>query len=215
MADKAIRVILADDHGIVLDGLQRLFQREADFAVVACCRNGAEALGAARRGGADVMVLDIRMPGLGGLDVLRAVMAERLACRVALLTAAVNDTDAVEALRLGALGLVLKESSADALLECVRHVHRGQQWVDRDTMNRAVGRMLRQERAAVETAQVLTARETEIVQLIAQGHRNRAVAERLKISDGTVKIHLHNIYKKLGVDGRLELMLWVQERGMN
>ncbi|MEO8071098.1 MAG: response regulator transcription factor [Acidobacteriota bacterium] len=117
-------------------------------------------------------------------------------------------------MRLGAQGLVLKESSPDELIDCVRRVHRGEQWIDRGTSVRAFGRVLRQQFAAREMAKALTPREIEIVGLIAQGLRNREIGERLFISEGTVKIHLHNIYEKLGVDGRLELLLYVQDKGL-
>jgi DNA-binding NarL/FixJ family response regulator len=214
MPDAVITVILADDHAIVLDGLHRLFERQPDFDVLACCRTGEEALVEARQDKADVLVLDVRMPGLGGLDVLRIAAAEGLRCRIVLLTATIDDADAVLALKLGVSGLVLKESASDVLLECVRRVHRGEQWIDRGTMTRAVGRMLRQDQATQRAAALLSPREIDIVKLVAEGHRNRGVAELLSISEGTVKIHLHNVYEKLGIDGRLELLLWVQEQGL-
>jgi DNA-binding NarL/FixJ family response regulator len=209
-----IRVILADDHAIVLDGLRRLFQQQGDFEVVACCQDGEQALSAVRRGGADIVVLDLRMPGLSGLDVLRAISTEARGCRTVLLTAAVTDADALEALRLGAMGLVLKESSPDALIECVLRVHAGEQWIDRSTMARAFGRVLHQDVVRGEISKKLTPREIEIVLMVSQGRRNRTIAELLSISEGTVKIHLHNVYEKLGLDGRLALALWVQEQGL-
>jgi DNA-binding NarL/FixJ family response regulator len=140
--------------------------------------------------------------------------AEKLACRTLLLTAAIGDDEVVEAVRLGATGVVLKESAPEALLEGVRRVHAGEQWLDRDTLARAFGRVLRKESAAREAAQVLTRREIEIIRMIAEGLRNKAIADRLAISEGTVKIHLHNVYEKLGVGGRLELMLYAQRHGL-
>jgi DNA-binding NarL/FixJ family response regulator len=209
-----IRVILADDHPIVLHGLERMFESHADFQVAACCRDADAALAAVRKKNADVLVLDLRMPGRGGLDVLRTMAAEKLACRTLLLTAAIGDDEVVEAVRLGATGVVLKESAPEALLEGVRRVHAGEQWLDRDTLARAFGRVLRKESAAREAAQVLTRREIEIIRMIGEGLRNKAIADRLAISEGTVKIHLHNVYEKLGVGGRLELMLYAQRHGL-
>ena len=119
-----------------------------------------------------------------------------------------------EAVRLGARGVVLKESSPETLLECVRRVYRGEQWIDRETMTRAFGHAMQREAAMREASRILTPREIEIVRMIAQGLRNRVIAERLSISEGTVKIHLHNVYEKLGIDGRLELMLYAQEKGL-
>jgi DNA-binding NarL/FixJ family response regulator len=209
-----IRLILADDHPIVLDGLQRLFQSQKDFEVVRCCANGDAALDALRTDQADVFVLDMRMPGKSGIDVLRVIAAEAIRCRTVLLTAALRDDDIVEAVRLGASGVVLKESSPDDLLDCVRRVHLGEQWIDRETLARAFNRTLRREWDAQEVAKTLTPREIEIVRMVAEGLRNKVVAERLSISEGTVKIHLHNIYEKLGVDGRLELVLLAQSKGL-
>jgi DNA-binding NarL/FixJ family response regulator len=209
-----IRLILADDHPIVLQGLQRLFSSHEEFDVVSSCEDGVRAIEAVRTHRPDVLVLDLKMPGKNGLDVLGALAAEGLDCRTVLLTAALGDDEAVDALRLGAMGVVLKESSPEVLLECVRRVHRGEQWLDHDTMSRAVGRVLRRESAKREAAGALTPREIEIVQLVAQGLRNKVIADRLSISEGTVKIHLHNIYEKLGVDGRLELVLYAQMKGL-
>jgi DNA-binding NarL/FixJ family response regulator len=154
------------------------------------------------------------MPGLSGLQVLREMTQAQIPCRTVLLTAAISDKEVIEAVRLGAQGIVLKESDPETLLECVRKVHVGQQWIDRGTVSRALGRAVQREVAAREAGRILTARESEIVRMIAQGLRNKAVAERLSISEGTVKIHLHNIYQKTKVDGRLELVLWAQEQGL-
>ena len=146
--------------------------------------------------------------------MLKTLAAEKRRCRTILLTAAISDDDVVEAVRLGARGVVLKESSPETLLECVRRVHRGEQWIDRETMTRAFGHAMQREAAMREAGRILTPREIEIVRMIAQGLRNRVIAERLSISEGTVKIHLHNVYEKLGIDGRLELMLYAQEKGL-
>jgi len=105
-------------------------------------------------------------------------------------------------------------SSPDTLLECIRRVSRGEQWVDSETMTRALDTITRRESMTNDPNRTLTARELEIVRMIAQGLRNKAIAERLFISEGTVKIHLHNVYEKLGLDGRLELMLHAQKQGL-
>jgi DNA-binding NarL/FixJ family response regulator len=209
-----IRLALADDHAIVLHGLKRLFESYPDVEVVECCRDGDEALAVARADRCDILVLDLRMPGQNGLDVLRALSDEKHPCRIVLLTATISDDDVVEAVRLGAQGVVLKEASPDTLIECIRRVNRGEQWIDRETMSRAFGHVMRRQAATQSAARLLTPREIEIVRMIAQGLRNRAIAERLAISEGTVKIHLHNVYEKLGVDGRLTLMLYAQEKGI-
>jgi DNA-binding NarL/FixJ family response regulator len=203
-----IRVILADDHAIVLNGLKRLFDSDSGFAVIACCRDGDEAVRAVQSQDADVLVLDMAMPGRSGLEVLRELERAPSRCRIVLLTAAISDEDLAEAVQLGAQGLVLKESEPDTLLDCVRRVHLGERLIDGATTPRAG------KRPARNSGRVLTPRETEIVQMVAQGLRNRIIGERLSISEGTVKIHLHNIYEKVKVNGRLELVLWAQEHGV-
>jgi DNA-binding NarL/FixJ family response regulator len=209
-----IRVVLVDDHPIVLQGLQHLFERHDEFRVVAVCADANSAIAAVRANQPDVMVLDLRMPGGTGLDVMRTLSNEQIPCRIVLLTAAISDDQVVEAVKLGAAGLVLKESAPEALLECVRKVHAGEQWIDRDTVTRALSTVLDREAAEKEASHTLTPREIEIVRMVAQGLRNRAIAERLSISEGTVKVHLHNIYEKFGVDGRLELLLAAQQKGL-
>ncbi len=209
-----IRLILADDHPIVLDGLVQLFRVESDFEVVARCRDGEEALREVRAQRPDVLVLDVRMPRMDGLAVLRTVRQEGLATRVVLLTAAVEEEQLVEALRLGVGGVVLKEMAPHLLLEAVREVHGGGSWLDKGSVSRIVTKLLHQDEGRKEAAQLLTPRELEIVRMVARGLRNRAIAEQLLISEGTVKIHLHNIYQKLAVDGRLELAVYAQAKGL-
>jgi DNA-binding NarL/FixJ family response regulator len=209
-----IRIVLADDHPIVLHGLQQLFERQGDFSILACCTDGPGALDAVRAHRPDVFVLDLRMPGQSGVDVLRTLAAEQIPSKSVLLTAAVRDEEVVEAVKCGVMGIVLKESPADVLLDCVRTVARGESWIERDTMTRAFRTIVGREPVPEPAEGTLTAREVEIVRMVAQGLRNKAIAERLGISEGTVKVHLHNIYEKLGVDGRLELVLCAQRKGI-
>ncbi|HZR23975.1 MAG TPA: response regulator transcription factor [Vicinamibacterales bacterium] len=210
----SIRIVLVDDHPIVLQGLRHLFERHDDFTVVATCADADSAVATVRAEKPEVLVLDLRMPGRDGLDVLRTMNGEGLRCRTVLLTAAITDDQVLEAVKLGASGLVLKESAPESLLTCVRRVNDGEQWIDRDTVTRAFRTVLDREAAQKEAAQTLTPREIEIVKMVARGLRNRAIAERLSISEGTVKVHLHNIYEKFSVDGRLELVLVAQQKGL-
>ena len=210
----SIRLVLADDHPLILQGLESLFQMEEDLEVLACCANGEEALQAVRRHRPDVAVLDVRMPGRNGLDVARQIKAEGLGARVVLLTAALNDNEILRAFRDGQEAIVLKESAPRLLLKCIRKVHAGGEWVERQTARQAIEKMLHRDSGAVELAATLTPREIEIVRQVAGGKRNRDIGERLHISEGTVKIHLHNIYEKLGLDGRVALVRFAQEKGL-
>ncbi len=129
-----------------------------------------------------------------------------------MLTAAITHDQVLEAIKLGVRGLVLKRSAPETLVTCVRRVYQGKEWIDRDTLTRAFRTVLDREAASREAAETLTVREIEIVRMIGHGLRNRSIADRLSISEGTVKVHLHNIYEKLGVDGRLELVLFAQQK---
>ena len=153
-------------------------------------------------------------PGKNGLDVLRLLAAGQSSCRTILLTAIVRDDEVMEAVKLGVRGIVLKESSPEVLVDCVRRVYRGEQWIERETVTRALQRVLNRDGVEREGSESLTPREIEIVRMVAQGLRNKVIAERLSISEGTVKVHLHNVYEKLGVDGRLELVLSAQQKGL-
>lgn len=207
-------IVLADDHPIVLDGLERLFGLEEGLEVVGRCRDGEETLAAVRELAPDVLVLDVRMPGASGIDVLRTLVDEELGTRVVLLTAGLEDEQLLDAIRAGARGVVLKDMAPQLLVEAVRAVLAGGQWLEKGLGGRALTRLLQRERGLVEATRLLTPREIEIVRMVAQGLRNRAIAEKLFITEGTVKVHLHNIYEKAGVDGRVELTLFAQEKGL-
>lgn len=209
-----IHLVLADDHPIILDGLEILFRMEKDIQVVARCVNGEEALQAVRQHRPDILILDIRMPGKDGLAVLREMKDEDLPTRVVLLTVALDEEETLEALRLGVRGVVLKEMAPQMLVQCVRKVHAGEQWLERRSVGRALEKLLSREAGAREVAAVLTPREIEIVRMVAAGLRNKEIADKLSISEGTVKIHLHHIYEKLHLNGRLELALYAQDRGL-
>ena len=206
-----IRILLVDDHPIVLQGLQQLFTREPDFEVVGACRTAGEAVTAIASLAPDIVVLDLRMPGGSGIDVLKR--AGKGAWKTVMLTAAIRDEEIAQVLDLGASGIVLKESSPSALVDCVRQVHEGKRWIDPEMLGRGLERVLHRN-GSTPPESTLTPREREIVKLVSEGLRNREIASRLSISEGTVKIHLHNVYDKLGVDGRLELVLAAQQKGL-
>ena len=208
------RLVLADDHPIVLDGLEHLFRTEPDLEVAAKCRDGVAALEAVRRLRPDVLVLDVRMPRRTGLDVLRELAGAGLPTRVVLLTAAVDEEELTEAVRLGVAGVVLKEMAPRNLVAAVRRVSEGGEWFDEDVSGRALRRLVDREAGREEAAELLTPREVEMVRMVASGLRNRAMAEHFQISEGTVKTHLHNVYEKLGLESRLELATYARKKGL-
>ena len=210
----SIRLILADDHPPILHGLTLLLRQEPDLEVLAGCRDGEETMQAVRQFQPDVLILDILMPGKDGLAVLRELRQLKIPTRVILLTAAIDEDNLLEAMRLGVEGVVLKEMAVPLLIQCVRKVYAGDQWLERHSIGRAMEKMLRREAGTREVAQLLTVRELEIVRLAASGLRNKEIASKLSISEGTVKIHLHRSYEKLHVDSRIALLRYAQTKGL-
>jgi two-component system nitrate/nitrite response regulator NarL len=208
------RVIVADDHPIVLDGLAQLLAGDAQYAVVGLCKDGEEALNVIRAQRPDVAVLDVRMPRADGLAILRTIVEERIPTRVVLLTAQISDDEVVEAVRLGVAGLVLKETASRQLLQVLDKVTAGETSLDQKIIRRAVDKLLRAKSGRSQAQRVLTNRELEIVRLVATGLRNKQIADQLSITEGTVKIHLHTIFEKLGVTSRVELTNYVRERSL-
>ena len=209
-----ITVVLADDHPLMLRGLQGLLSSEVDFQVVAQCVNGEEALRSIRIYQPDLAVVDLSMPQRDGLSVSRELNREKLRTRIVLLAASIDQHQMVEAHRLGVRGVVLKEMAPRLLLQCLRKVYAGELWIERRAVARALDTLLQREAAAREIGSILTTREAEIARLVACGLRNRPIAQRLLVSEATVKTHLHNIYDKLNVESRGQLILYCTERGI-
>lgn len=193
-----IRILIADDHAIFRDGLRRLLVSESDFTVVAEASDGKEAIALARQLKPDVLLLDLAMPRVPGLEVLRELSHDELPVSTILLTAAIQAFEVTCALQLGARGVVLKESPPELLLRSIRSVSEGEYWVGNDILAR-FGQLQGRRSSS------LTSREVEVISAIRAGSSNREIATKLSISEETVKRHLSNIYAKLGVSSRLEL----------
>jgi DNA-binding NarL/FixJ family response regulator len=204
-----IRVVIADDHAIFREGLRKLLEGAGDIAVVGEAGDGDEAVLLLNKLRPDVLLLDLRMPNKDGLGVLEEMNGQSEQTRVILVTEGENEHDVVRAMRLGARGVVWKQSASALLLKSIRKVHAGEIWLD----NRMTAELIdafkkSSDSGARREKPLLSPREREIVQLVAQGFRNREIAEKLFISEQTVKNHLHNIFDKLGVSDRLELALY-------
>ena len=205
-----ITLVLADDHRIVLAGLQQLLSCEPDFRVLATCTGGAAALAAVSLHRPDILLLDLEMPDKDGLAVLSELRQMETATRAVILTASLCAQEVLKAILLGARGVLLKEMAPDVLVQCIRTVHSGGRWLKGEVVSQALAGLGARQAAA----DLLTPRELEIVPLIARGLRNKEIARELSITEGTVKIHLHNIYQKLELDSRVALTLWAQEKGL-
>ena len=207
-----IRVVIADDHPIVRDGLRRLLMAEEDIEVVGEAADGQQLLENLQTWRPDVILLDLRMPNTDGLTALQAIQSMNDPPKVIILTASDDKNEFVQAMKLGCAGIVLKQTSADLILKSIRKVYSGEIWLDQHT-TAAVMRQFAKAEAATAVGKTrerapLSTREREIVALVAQGYKNKEMAEKMFISEQTVKNHLHNIFDKLGVSDRLELALY-------
>lgn len=162
----------------------------------------------------DVVIADVKMPEMDGIQFLKQLSRQPSPPAVVLLTAQITDAQLVEALRNGVNGIVMKEAAPRELVGCVRAVFAGERWLEQKTVQTALDAMLKQEEGLARAGKALTRRELEIVAMIAAGLRNREIGERLTISEGTVKMHLHSIYEKLRVSGRLELSIYARDHGL-
>src|SRR5258707_626675 len=179
-----IRVLLADDHAIFRDGLRKLLDSDEDITIVGEAQNGAECIKLLAKLKPDILLLDLRMPDKDGLAVLEEVNFDTLPTRVVVLTAAEDDRDVVRAMRLGARGVVLKQSATDLLVKSIHRVHAGEIWLD----NRMTAEVMKAFSKSSESGPrrekpLLSDREKEIVQLVAQGFRNKEIGEKLFISE--------------------------------
>ena len=212
--------MLADDHPIFRDGLRRLLEAEPDLKVIGEACDGAEAVKMARQLKPDILLLDLAMPRMPGLEALREMSSGPVSSsvKVILLTAAAEKKQIVEALQLGARGVVLKDSATQLLLKSIHTVMSGEYWVGRESVSNLVQYLRNLVQSSGEEAKQkkfgLTPRELEIVSAVVAGYSNKEIAEYFKISEDTVKHHLSNIFDKLGVSTRLELALFAVNQAL-
>jgi two-component system, NarL family, nitrate/nitrite response regulator NarL len=214
-----IRIVVADDHPIFRDGLCKLLALEEDFDVVAQASDGRQVLEVLQQLEPDILLLDLKMPGLDGLATLQRLQAAKNKTRVIVLTASDDKNEFVQAMKLGTSGIVLKQTATELLIKSIRKVHAGEIWLDSHTTAAVIRQFVANDESSPlpspsaapprdRERSPLSQREREIVALVAQGFKNKEMAEKMFISEQTVKNHLHNIFDKLGVSDRLELALY-------
>ena len=209
MTSATIRVVIVDDHAMLRAGLEQLLAGEPDLEVVGKAAEGAEAVALVREVRPDVVLMDLQMPGLDGVEATRQIVGEELA-DVLVLTSYSDAERIVGALDAGALGYLLKDAEPDEVLRGIRAVARGESPIN----PRAARELLGARRTTSSAAADLTPRETEVLELVRQGLANKQIARRLGISERTVKAHLTSAFQRIGVVDRTQAALWAERNGI-
>jgi len=202
--ERKIRILLVDDHAVIRMGLTTAAGDAADMEVVASVENGREAIDAFRKHRPDVVVLDLRLHGMSGIETMQTLRDEFKNVRILIFSSFAKGEEIFRAMKAGAAGFVLKDMALDRLLEAIRAVHQGNQYMPPEIATRVGERLLAQ----------LSPREIEILHLLARGLSNKEIAAQLGVVEGTVKIHITNIFNKLGVCDRTQALIEAVKRGI-
>jgi NarL family two-component system response regulator LiaR len=209
----SIHVLVADDHAIVRKGIRALLATEPGIEVVGEAENGREAVAKAENLQPDVILMDLVMPEMDGIEAIRRITAHQPGARILVLTSFAADDKVFPAIKAGALGYLLKDSGPDDLVQAIHQVHRGE-----SSLHPTIARKLLQELSSPSerppTPEPLTGREVDVLRLVARGHSNREIAERLVISDATVRTHVSNILSKLHLASRTQAALYALREGL-
>lgn len=204
----AVRVGLADDHAVVRRGLEELLASAEGIEVVGTAANGEEACALAKETSPDVMLMDLQMPGMDGVEATRRIVAETPDVQVLVLTSYSDSTRIVSALEAGAVGYLLKDADSEEVIEGIRAVNRGE-----SPLHPKAARELLQSRAGARQP-TLSPREREVLTLVRMGLANKQIARRLGISERTVKAHLTSTFQRIGVADRTQAALWAERQGI-
>jgi DNA-binding NarL/FixJ family response regulator len=213
-----INIVISDDHALFREGLRKLLEAEPGMQIVGEAVDGEETVKVVRQLKPHVLLLDLSLPKLSGLEVLAELSKLELQTRTIMLTAGIEREQVVEALQLGVRGIVLKHSALQLLLKSIRCVNEGQYWVGQEGVSDLIHalRRMKPSRGVSEVPRNfgLSSREMEVIALIVAGYTNKDLARELGISENTAKHHLTNIFDKLGVSNRLELVLYSVDHGL-
>ncbi len=214
MSEK-IRVLLVDDHTLFRSGIKSLLQRNADFEVVGEAGDGLEGIKRVRSLKPDVALIDLHMPGVSGLEAVKAISEEMPDVRVLMLTVSEDAQDLIDALRAGASGYLLKNIETDTLIDAIRRAAQGESIVSQQMTAKLIQGVRNQPKAgsAVLERDRFSPRERDIMASLALGESNKEIARKLDLAESTVKIHVQNIFKKLNMSSRVQVALYAVEHG--
>jgi DNA-binding NarL/FixJ family response regulator len=209
-----IRILLADDHALFRQGLKSLLEAEGDFRVVGEAKDGWEALRHALEAKPDVILMDIQMPGLDGVQATKTILQEWPEARVIILTMYRQDAYVFEAVKAGARGYLLKDTDAKELIEAIRRVHAGEVLLDAELAGRIIQDFRTRKEQSLPLHAELSEREIQILKLVAQGYTNLEIAAELQLSDKTVRNRLSEIFQKLHLNNRTQAALYAIREGL-
>ena len=213
MTAESIKVLIVDDHGIVRKGTQALLAEIDDIEVIGEADNGETAVNQAEALQPDVILMDLMMPKMDGIEAIRRIKAGQPHCRILALTSFATDDKVFPAIKAGALGYFLKDAPPEALIDAIRQVHRGEPSLPPEIAQRVLREFSHSEPDTPE-AETLTVRETEVLELVAQGLKDQDIAQQLSVSEVTVRTHVSNILQKLHLNNRVQATLYALRQGI-
>ena len=214
MNSKPIHILIADDHSLIRLGITSLLADRQDMTIVAQAENGQQAIDLARSTKPDIILMDINMPVISGLEVTKMIKAEMPQIRIVMLTVSADDLDLFSAIRHGASGYLLKNVSSDQLCDAILQVYRGEVVIPQIFIGRIMQEFSKSDQTDTKDPEKLTSREVEVLTLVAKGASNKKIAETLNISEFTAKIHLSNIMSKLHLENRVQVAAYAIRKSL-
>ena len=213
----SINVMLVDDHAVVLEGLIRILEKQGGIKIVSVARSAEEAMEKIGRFPPDVIIVDIQLPGMNGIELIRRLKSDYPQIEAITLTVFDDEQFAKQAIKAGAIGYVIKDAAKAELVEAVRAAARGESLISTSVARKLIEEISEpagKKRKKEEGFEALSQREVDVIKLMARGYNNRQIADILFISEHTVKVHIRNIFRKIGVADRTNAVLWAIERGL-
>lgn len=211
---EAIRVLIAENHGVVRSGLEALLSAKAETEIAGIAVDGVEAVLLARAHDPDVILMDLKMPRKGGVEAIEEITAENPDARILVLTSFAEDENVFPAIKAGASGYLLKDASSEELFQAIRTVNEGKSFLDPAIAQKVMNELNRPQKNLPPAEEPLTEREVEVLELVAQGHSNREIADALQITTNTVGNHISNILSKLHLANRTQAALYAIKEGL-
>ncbi len=209
--------MLVDDHEVVLEGLIRILEKQGGIKILSVARSAEEALEKIARFPPDVIIVDIQLPGMNGIELIKRVKADFPGIEAITLTVFDDEQFATQAIKAGAIGYVIKDAAKEELVKAVMAAAKGESLISTSVARKLIAEISEQDgrkRKKMEGTEGLSQRETDVIKLMARGYNNRQIADLLFISEHTVKVHIRNIFRKIGVADRTNAVLWAIERGL-